>query len=238
MSSATDLKDLPASARKVISRLEHRVTTLSEELEKLQQVLVRKDLFQAVSLGGRTGRLVLTPLDKREKAAVVQVLKELPSSVKMLEEAFKARRADKLAAVVPQGLTGAQLRGEAARVGWIRTGELVPAKTLADSWGLSPQALGPAADRGEVFSLTHKRLRYYPAEFLSLERDAVASVNKALEGLSEGEKLVFWKRPHGALGGKTVVQALSSTDKRALSRVLALAKAWAEQASADAAAHA
>jgi hypothetical protein len=237
MATAIDLKDLPAPARRAFTRLEHQVSSLNGQLEKLQKALVASGLVQVGSLDEQTGRLVLAPLKKGQKVTVVQVLKVLPSGVN-LGEVFEARTAEKLASVLPQGVAGAQLRGEAAKVGWIQSGEVVPAKALADSWGLSPQALGPAADRGEVFSLTHKRSRYYPAEFLALQREDVAAVNKALEGLSEGEKLVFWKRPHGALGGKTVAQVLSGAGKGALSRITALAKAWTEQASADAAAHA
>ena len=42
-------------------------------------------------------------------------------------------------------------RGEAATAELIRTGALVPAKRLADGWGLAPRALGPAERRGELF---------------------------------------------------------------------------------------
>ncbi|WP_141288061.1 hypothetical protein [Ideonella azotifigens] len=129
------------------------------------------------------------------------------------------------------GLAAAVARGEAAKVEWVQSGEVVPAKLLADHWGLTPQALGPAADRGEVFAILVKRQRYYPREFLDLDRHAVGAVAQALSGLSPTEKLVFWKRPHGGLGGKTVLQALTATNDAAqLARVVQLARSWAEEA--------
>jgi hypothetical protein len=93
--------------------------------------------------------------------------------------------------------------------------------------------LGPAAERGEVFAIVVKRQRYYPREFLELDRHAVGTVSKALGSLSPAEKLVFWKRPHGALGGKTVLQALTaSKDSGQLVRAAQLAQAWADEAHA------
>jgi hypothetical protein len=132
------------------------------------------------------------------------------------------------------GLAAAVSRGEAAKVEWVASGEVVSAKTLADAWGLTPQALGPAATRGEVFAIVVKSVRYYPKEFLELNRDDVATVSKALGSLSPAEKLIFWKRPHGALGGKTVLQSLSGKkDSGQLGRVTQLARAWAAEANAE-----
>lgn len=117
---------------------------------------------------------------------------------------------------------------------WVKSGEVVPARTLADVWGLTPQALGPAADRGEVFAVVIKRQRYYPKEFLELDRDDVSAVSKALGSLPPAEKLIFWKRPHGALAGKTVLQSLSGKrDEARLGRVAQLARTWAAEAQAD-----
>lgn len=100
-------------------------------------------------------------------------------------------------------LAEAQRQGEAARLDWVRSGEIVPAKVLAEYWGLTPQALSAAQRRGELRALLVKRQRYYPREFLQLERDAVAAVTRALGGLSPEEQLIFWTREHGELEGLT-----------------------------------
>jgi len=84
-----------------------------------------------------------------------------------------------------------------------------------------------------VFALVVKRQRFYPKEFLALDRADVAAVCDALGRLSPAEKLVFWKRPHGGLGGKTLLQALSGRkDAAQLGRVTRLAQAWAAEAQA------
>lgn len=110
------------------------------------------------------------------------------------------------------GLAGAVARGEAAKAEWIRTGDLVPAKQLADAWGLTPRALGPAERRGELFAVTLKRLRFYPFEFLNLRREDVGAVCRELVGLTPVEQFFFWKRKHGALNGKTVSQVLAKNE--------------------------
>lgn len=48
------------------------------------------------------------------------------------------------------GLAGAAARGEAARVQWVKDGVVVPGEQLAKAWGLTRQALAPAAARGDV----------------------------------------------------------------------------------------
>jgi len=135
------------------------------------------------------------------------------------------------------GLAAARARGEAAKVRWVQTGEVVTAKALADAWGLTPQALGPAAKRGEVFSVQVKNQRYYPSEFLRLHRQDVATVCEQLEGMEPAEKLVFWKRRHGALGGRTLTECLEDqTGGSQLQRIVRLAQAATEQMRLDAAA--
>ena len=51
------------------------------------------------------------------------------------------------------GFAGAAARGEAARVQWVKDGLVVPGEQLAQAWGLTRQALAPAAERGEVFAV-------------------------------------------------------------------------------------
>lgn len=206
--AATDLKSLPTPARNFIKKLETKVTMLERTLAQALAEMKR----QGMAFPAEQTRALREPSIRRAHAV----------------------RAAKPAAPAKTGLAAAVTRGEAAKVEWVKSGEVIPAKTLADVWGLTPQALGPAADRGEVFAIVVKRQRYYPKEFLELNREEVGVVSKALGRLSPSEKLIFWKRPHGALGGKTVLQLLSGKkDDAQLGRVSQLAQAWAAQAQAE-----
>jgi hypothetical protein len=202
----TDLKSLAPRARKLIEQLRAENATLKRDNAKLLSNLKRQERPHAAK---SPRRALHEPLVRRVQAA-------------------RAAKAE-----ASTGLAAAVARGEAARVEWVKSGELVPAKTLAELWGLTPQALGPAAERGEVFALVVKRQRFYPKEFLALDRADVAAVCDALGRLSPAEKLVFWKRPHGGLGGKTLLQSLSGRkDAAQLGRVTRLAQAWAAEAQA------
>ena len=125
------------------------------------------------------------------------------------------------------GLAGAAARGEAARVQWVKAGLVVPGEQLAHAWGLTRQALAPAADRGEVFAVKVGNRLYYPQAFLGMDRETVAAICRALGDLGTSEKLVFWLRDHGALAGKSVAAALEAGV--AVAKVERLAKAWARE---------
>lgn len=125
------------------------------------------------------------------------------------------------------GFAGATARGEAARVQWVSEGLVVPAEQLARAWGLTRQALAPAADRGELFALKVGNRLYYPQPFLSLDRKTVASVCRALGNLDSTEKLMFWLRDHGSLQGKSVAAALEAG--LPVAKVERLAAAWARE---------
>jgi hypothetical protein len=125
------------------------------------------------------------------------------------------------------GLKEAQSRGEAAKVRWVQDGDLVPGQQLADSWGITRQALGAAAGRGETFSLKVGGRLYYPSKFLELERVTVSAVCIALGDITPTEKFVFWMRSHGSLGGRTVSDALHAGV--AIERIVRLARAWAAE---------
>lgn len=125
------------------------------------------------------------------------------------------------------GLAGAQARGEAARVQWVNDGVVVPGEKLARAWGLTRQALAPAAERGEIFAVKVGNRLYYPQSFEVLDREAVAGVCRALGDLGSSEKLVFWLRPHGALAGKSVAAALDAGVP--VAKVERLAAEWARE---------
>ncbi len=129
------------------------------------------------------------------------------------------------------GLAGATARGEAARVQWVKDGLVVPGEKLAQAWGLTRQALAPAADRGEVFAVKVGNRLYYPQAFLSLDRETVAVICRALGDIGTNERLMFWLRDHGALAGKSVSAALEAG--LALVKVERLAAAWARERGAS-----
>jgi hypothetical protein len=117
--------------------------------------------------------------------------------------------------------------GEAARVQWVNDGLVVPGEKLAQAWGLTRQALAPAADRGEIFAVKVGNRLYYPQSLLVLDREAVAKVCRALGDLGSSEKMVFWLRPHGAMAGKSVAAAFDSGVP--VVKVERLAAAWARE---------
>jgi hypothetical protein len=125
------------------------------------------------------------------------------------------------------GLEGAIVRGEAARVQWVKAGLVVPGEQLAQAWGLTRQALAPAAQRGEIFAVKVGNRLYYPQAFLGMDRQAVAAVCRALGDLGASEKLMFWLRDHGALAGRSVAAALEAGTP--LAKVERLAAAWARE---------
>jgi hypothetical protein len=125
------------------------------------------------------------------------------------------------------GLAGAAARGEAARVLWVKDGLVVPGEQLAQAWGLTRQALAPAAERGEVFAVKVGNRLYYPQSFLGMDRESVATICRALGELGSSEKLMFWLRDHGALSGRSVAAALEAGVP--LAKVERLATAWARE---------
>ena len=139
--------------------------------------------------------------------------------------------ADKQHSQASGGLAGATARGEAARVQWVREGLVVPGEQLAQAWGLTRQALAPAAERGEVFAVKVGNRLYYPQTFLGMDREPVVTICRALGDLTASEKLMFWLHEHGALAGKGVAAALEAGT--ALAKVERLAAAWARERGAS-----
>jgi hypothetical protein len=139
----------------------------------------------------------------------------------------KASATDIRQAQAGGGLAGATARGEAARVQWVKDGLVVPGEQLAQAWGLTRQALAPAADRGEVFAVKVGNRLYYPRSFLGMDRESVAAVCRALGELGSSEKLIFWLREHGSLAGKNVAAALEAGVP--VAKAERLAAAWARE---------
>ena len=139
----------------------------------------------------------------------------------------KSSTTDTQQAQAAGGLAGATARGEAARVQWVKDGLVVPGEQLAQAWGLTRQALAPAAERGEVFAVKVGNRLYYPQAFLSMDRETVATICRALGDLGSSEKLMFWLRDHGALAGKSIAVAVEAGVP--LAKVERLAAAWARE---------
>ncbi len=171
-------------------------------------------------LGEDLGSLRLAVSKQGLQLPMARIVRARASQAK---QAPKDTQQDQVAA----GLAGAALRGEAARVQWVKDGLVVPGEQLAKAWGLTRQALAPAADRGEIFAVKVGNRLYYPQAFLGIERETVAVICRALGGLGASEKLMFWLRDHGALSGKSVVAALEAG--LALTHVERLAAAWARE---------
>ena len=142
-------------------------------------------------------------------------------------EVTTGRAANTQQAHAAGGFDGATARGEAARVQWVKDGLVVPGEQLARAWGLTRQALAPAAERGEVFAVKVGNRLYYPKSFLGMDREAVATVCRALGELGSSEKLMFWLRDHGAMSGKSAAVALEAGVP--LAKVEHLAAAWARE---------
>lgn len=157
---------------------------------------------------------------------VTQVEVELKHNESKLAELTHERVGDDGPASTVSGLGAAALRGQEAVARWIEEGTLMASAEFAQAWGISRQALDQAVERGELFSMKLGNKRFYPRELLRLDRPTVARVCKALGEASAAEKLVFWLRQHGGLGGVSAVDAAvaGKTD-----RVVQLAQAWAEE---------
>lgn len=117
-------------------------------------------------------------------------------------------------------------QGEARRVAWVRDGLVIPSSTLAEAWGRTRQALDQACARGELFAVKVGKNKYYPADFVELNADAIKWVSQALRGDDSVAKFIFWTRKHGGLGGRTIAQALKAGE---VARATELALGWSDE---------
>jgi hypothetical protein len=91
------------------------------------------------------------------------------------------------------------------------------------AWGLTRQGVDAALDRGEIFSIWVKGQHWYPSEALEFSRKDMQAINHALGDTAPSSKLLFLLHKHGAVGGMTAADAVS-TGK--LDGVLRLASQW------------
>ena len=125
------------------------------------------------------------------------------------------------------GLVAAQALGAAVRARWIEEGLVVPGPQLAKAWGIRLEALATDTASGEVVSIAIDGREYSPKALLSLDRLTAGAICRALRRLQDIEKLMFWLREHGALGGRGIAVALDAGV--AVAKVERLATAWARE---------
>ena len=110
---------------------------------------------------------------------------------------------------------------EAVRRQWVEDGVVVPSATLADAWQVSRQALDQARERMELAGLKVGHRFYYPASFLGLASNQVATVCRRLAAVDAVSKVIFWTRQHEALEGRAVAECLNT--RKGTDMVLSLA---------------
>ena len=124
------------------------------------------------------------------------------------------------------GLKGAIERGRQARRAWISDRVVLSSAEFAAARGVASEALVALQAGDQLFSLTIEGEVWWPAELLKLSAADASALCSALDGADESSKLVFVMRTHGALGGRTVTEAVANGQ---LADVLRLARTWAER---------
>ncbi|MCW5665471.1 MAG: hypothetical protein KIT35_16685 [Piscinibacter sp.] len=119
------------------------------------------------------------------------------------------------------GLRGAVERGHSAQRAWIRDGVLVSRGEFAAARGVTPEQLEVMKTEGELFTIVVDGEDWWPADLLKLSPSEAAYVCLALRMHEDAVKLLFLVRKHGALAGRTVVEAIHAG---LLRRVLSLAR--------------
>lgn len=99
-------------------------------------------------------------------------------------------------------------RGAARLATWTKDGTLVSLAEFAQAWGIGARDLEAAVERGDLFEVWVNDSPYIPAELIALGAEKSAEICHLLEGQSASSKLIFLKRTHGALDGKTLVEAV------------------------------
>ena len=84
-----------------------------------------------------------------------------------------------------------------------------------------------ATASGELVSIDIDGTLYFPKALLIIDRLTASTICRPLRNLQDAEKLMFWLRDHGTLGGRNVAAALDAGTPTA--KVAALAQAWARE---------
>lgn len=101
-------------------------------------------------------------------------------------------------------------RGQQYLLSLIQRGELVPARDIADAWGITAQALGNRKRAGDVFGLMVNNRLWYPAALKHFpSREDAEHVCGRIRHLPPVEQYLVLTNPHAALGERTVAEALA-----------------------------
>lgn len=101
-------------------------------------------------------------------------------------------------------------RGASKLTRWTQDGTLVTPQQLAKAWDQDLETLRTAVQRGDLFEVWVNEAPYFASALIALGVEAAAKVCQALDGNEASAKLLFLRRAHGSLGGKTVGQALET----------------------------
>ena len=101
-------------------------------------------------------------------------------------------------------------RGARKLTRWTQDGTLISPQQLANAWGQGLQTIQAAVRCGDLFEVWVNEAPYFAAICVDLGIEQTAKICQALGRQKPSTKLIFLKRAHGGLGGKTVVQALQS----------------------------
>ena len=149
----------------------------------------------------------------------------------VIREQSRRPRVSDAPALVPDGsaseaLAQAAQGGQSQLIEWTQDGTLLTSAEFADRRSVTPQALHKATTRGDLFSVKVKGLLYYPAALTDMPEDYVRRLCQTIKPLDAGQKLLFIRRKHGALGGLTIEEAVGSGKGE---RAIVLADAWAAE---------
>jgi len=117
-------------------------------------------------------------------------------------------------------------RSRDARRAWIRDRVVLSSAEFAAARGVASESLVALQAGGELFALNIEGDVWWPAELLKLSAADASALCRALGDTGESSKLIFVMRKHGALGGRTVTEAVANGQ---LADVLRLARNWAER---------
>jgi hypothetical protein len=115
----------------------------------------------------------------------------------------------------------AKERGKDYLVLLISEGRLVPAKEIADYWGITSQALGNRKRAGDVLGLMVNNRLWYPAELKSYAtREDAERVCARLKTLPAIEQFLVLSNTHRVLGDRTIAHALREGMHKQVDRLL------------------
>ncbi len=213
-----------ASTQVVLSRLRKSVSAMQTALRALRKEKdeqARQMAEQRVLLEKLLQNSVAHPTASAQSATPTKHVSGAQAALQAMRHRLESQTAFK--SITPQTTDVS----EATKHEWALNGRIVGWAELANAWGdRSRQSLDQASARGELFSLKVAGKRLYPSVFLHLSAESVKAINLPLKDVDPVSKLIFWNRTHGALGNKTLAEAIEGGQ---LDRAVHLAQAFADE---------